>query len=429
MAIGVNQPGGLFGAQSQNAFHFIQGEAGRVEGLTVGASEMRFIQTEAPITMDGTLEVDLTASNTGLRGTITNNTGMPLVNPTLLYEGVSMPLKYNDGVYSIELDQDSSRNRGAGLTRLTTGAAETVPEDADDQTRQGFTSFLAQLPQLALHSQDSSIPPCLIAWVNAPPLGSVDMGDRAKLHLGATLVVAWLNVRDERAFGNEPIDLPVRIVEDNYTQAGYAKQFAGNNLGMNRRGMVVSDSYAPVRVVHSAYAQDGSDWQRLSLAVHPDDRLDMAITLPEWVRGRAGYRVEVIATSDPNLYDGQHGQNSCTIVEARHNKRGFQLTLLSNDAQKETALSATGSETYSLELGEVGTVSATTCRLGNWADLLLPRSTTLRFRAIARDAKGKSLENIAQQLGYRNRRGRSTPHYHAHLSARLIKTHTETVGE
>ncbi|MCF6284795.1 MAG: hypothetical protein L3K26_06370, partial [Candidatus Hydrogenedentes bacterium] len=371
MAIGVNQPRGLFGAQSQNAFHFIQGEAGRIEGLTVGASEMRFIQTEAPITLDGALEVDLTASNDGLRGTITNNTGMELVNPTLLYEGVSVPLKYNDGVYLVELDQDSSRDRGAGLTRLTTGAAETVPEDADDLTRQGFNSFLAQLPQLALHSEDRSIPPCLIAWVNAPPLGSVDMGHRAKLHLGATLVVAWLNIRDERAFGTEPIDLPVRIVDSNYGQAAYANQFAGNNLGMNRRGMPVSNSYAPVRILHSAFAQDGSDWQQMSLPVYPYDRLAFAITLPEWVRGRPGYRVEIIATSDPNIYDDQHGQNSCTIVDAQYNKRGFQLTLLSNDAQKETALSVTGSETYSLELGDVGTLSATTCRLGNWADLLL----------------------------------------------------------
>ncbi len=425
VAIGNNQGGGLFGPQSQNAFHFVQGEAGRIEGLTVGASEMRFIQTEAPIELNGSLDVDLTNTEDGLTGTITNNTGLTFSNPVLLYDDKSIWLENEvDGTYTIALNRlpqggqlettPKVRPIQQTIPRIEASFTMTVPEDVDDRIRQGFNAFLSQLPGLALQTRERELPPCLLAWVDGPTLGSLDMGDRASIQLGGTLIVAWLDVRDERAYSANSIALHVVSMHDDLSANSYA--YAPYQLPEAFREFSMAD---PI---------DAFNWYKESKPITVYDNLELAVTVPNWVRGRAGYGLEIREISETTLYSSEHEPDNCVVVSDAKYNRGFKLRLLQFDKSKNIALSATGESTTSQPFHS-GNFSTTVYRLDDWENLLTPRSATFRFRAVPTDSSGKELSDRDLRVNQQNLRGNQTPHFHSHLSARIFKINNESVGD
>jgi hypothetical protein len=423
--IGMNQPGGLFGAQGQNTFHFVQGAAGRVTGLTVGASEMRFIQTEAPIALAGTIEADLTVSQDGILGSITNNTGLPLLEAAIFHQGSMIALEPEGDTLRIAPDRkvtDFDGRPGRDIVIPAMGSREivTIAEGTEDTVRRDFLRFAGRLPSLVLRNENQNVPTCLIAWLDSPPLGSIDLGTRAAPHLGTTLAVAWLDVQDERADGASALPLPIRVVDNKY---------APNYNNYNSYGMLVNN-YTPPRLLQGTFEGDKKSWQSTAFSIRPEDQFDLSITLPEWVRGQQNYQLEITVTAESNLFQSNHRSGkTCTKVAAQYNKRGLRIALLDGDPGKEVALAVTGRDERALEQSGLQDITQTTYQLDNWPDLVLPRSTTLHFRAVPQSADGNTLENLRNQLGNIGRQRDKELHYHTHISARLVKIQTETVGD
>ncbi len=413
------QTAGFFGSQGQGPFQFIQSDPGQVTNLTVGASEMRFFQTETPITLDGPLEVRLQASEAGLDGTIHNKTGIPLANAIILRDGAIVSLEKDGDIYRIQsTGEESARSlhQGVyGLTQLAPGNVTIVAGQDEPGMAAEFRNFLSALPAMALNFSGRNTPPCLVAWIDGPPIGTVDMGRNAKLQLGATLLIAWLTIEDTRQFNGAPIDLPLYAVDT------YGSDAFGNGYAMG------TTSAPPARrIATRPFAADGHDWRHVSLAVRPEDELAYRLALPDWVRGRRDFQLEITVTTEPRLYEGLHGAGQCKPERDLTYQSGFNVPLVTVSDGKETPLLGSEPATRTFDLGPYDTLKQTTYRVTDWRRLLEPRSTTVSFGAHCRTDNGRPVYELVNQ---NYTRGRGQRHFHAHIRAQLIKTTPDSMGD
>jgi len=92
------------GSAGRRPFEFTPGAPGAIDDFVVGASETRSFEGEAYIQLPGGFEGELLLDDTGLHGTVKNETGITLLSPSLLFEGALLPLEQHaNGEFSIHL--------------------------------------------------------------------------------------------------------------------------------------------------------------------------------------------------------------------------------------------------------------------------------------------------------------------------------------
>ncbi len=415
---GLDGGGGIFGTGGRSPFQFVQDDPGRITNLSVGASEMRFIQTETPIRLDGPLEVALRRDAAGLEGTVTNQTGLPLARPVILYDDMVIQLEGNGSTYRIPATTEHSvptmRRLSAGAALHPGGAQITVDQGEAAMVEQ-FKQFLAALPSRALNLSERTTPPCFVAWVDGPPTGTLDMGTDAQVQLGASLLIAWLDIEDTRIGSKDPIDLAL-YQEDVYAGGNYGYAYAG--------GPVPSAFYRRIDV--APYKDDGSNWQQVSAAITTGNEAAYRLTLPDWVRGNQDYALEITVTTEPRMYAGIHGADTCELHREENYKGGFNLPLVKQEEGRESPLLEAEPEARTIELGPYTNLTQTTYRIKDWNRLLTPRSTTLPFGTQIRADNGRPL---GEMLSRTYRREREHRHFHAHIHAQLIHTSPESMGD
>ena len=408
-----NNPG-MFGSQGQSPFQFVQGEPGTIKNVSVGASEMRFLQSQAPLELTGALVTDLVEADGKLSGTIQNNTGLPLKSAMLVYNGQGMALKLLDTATTpidINLKEYASSNFAA--LQLPPGEAMTVPDGVEFQERGQFANFLSELPQWLLSGGGASPPPCLVAWVGAPPMGSIDLGTRAQPHLGATLAVTWLEVKQGQS--RDVVEATVALSSpqlDDY--AYYAMQQYGE-------GYVSRPAFAP------GTPMNDEDWKSKARSIQWGETWPLDLTLPTWMRTVDGYTLQIDVVTDNATYSGPHegmnprrgrgGQDHtrCTPRSAL-NRPPIALTL-SDRASKVTTLPPPSAAATALE--DNVEMTTTTYMLPDWKDWLLPRTAKIEFQGELTDSTGQNRNDFNQ----------NDEHYHVYVGARLINSTPQTVGE
>ena len=419
--LGMRLGGGMFGPQSDSPFHFIQGEQARIERLTVGASEMRFVQTEAPIVLDGHLRGELTADESRLSGYVENTTGLKLANPVLLYGGGHIPLRFEGERATVDVSAGDIRSlRNPPALPPTTSGAITAPPGMNPQERSEFMNFLAALPRIVLENR-SAPPPCIVAWAEREPFGSLDLGSRAEIRLGATLVIAWLDVK--RNTLPKAQDLVVTVGNRGYDQG--------------------SNSMLDLSTLNTE-----QEWTDAVHFLELDGTWEIGIAIPEWFRGSEGYALELSIVTDGKYYDGYHGQ--CAPVQ----NDSYKAPVL-NFADSENAVLAFGAPRESqIDLDGQSALNVSTYIVDDWQALLPPRETAIELRVSTDRTNNAQYPGMNQGIPARGMRaypgqvypGQAYPaqaygggqgfpgvaytgrHYHAAVSARLIQRNPKTSG-
>jgi hypothetical protein len=408
-----NNPG-MFGSQGQSPFQFVQGEPGTIKNVAVGASEMRFLQSQSPLDLPGALEADLTEVNGKLTGTIQNNTGLPLKGAMLVYNGQGMALTLLDTrptPIAFELKEYDSGNFAA--LQLPPGEAMTVPDGVALQERGQFANFLSELPQWLLSGGGASPPPCLVAWVGAPPLGSIDLGTRAQPHLGATLAVAWLDIKQSEVRG--VVEATVALSSPQLEDYSYymVQQFG--------EGFVPRPAFA----YGTPMNDDG--WNSKGRPIQWGESWALDLTLPTWMRAADGYTLQIDVVTDNATYSGSHdgmnprrgrrGQDHTRCTPRADIDRPPIALTLSDRASKVTTLPPPS--TTATALKDNVEMTTTTYMLPDWKDWLLPRTAKIELQGELTDSTGRN-QNLFNQ---------NDEHYHVYVGARLIKSAPQTVGE
>ncbi len=419
--MGYTPDGIAFGSQVQSPFQFVQGEPGSVQNVAVGASEMRFLQTQAPLELTGALEADLVESDGKLRGTIQNKTGLPLGDAMLVYNGRGMPLTLQEGTKSVDFDLKEFRGPRFANLQLSPNDAMTVPDLFELQERSQFSQFLSEIPQWIFSGNGASPPPCLVAWVNAPPVGSIDLGTSADDDLGATLAVMWLNVRQDDANGE--VNLAVELRDPQFAQANYYPT-------MPMGGREIADTSFPVGLPLTP-----DDWRQKARAINLGEFWTLNVTLPTWARASEDYVLQLEILTANASYSSESGGRrradlgiegythaNCEATTTTSGQRTVTLRLIDME-NRDMGMSSPAATTTPLADNVV--LTRETYTVDNWKEWLQPRSTTIALKAQATTIDGGT---DPVELT-RTRAMAQNAHYHAYIAARLVKRTPPTVGE
>jgi len=419
----VYTPDGVtFGSQSQSPFQFVQGEPGTVQNVAVGASEMRFLQTQAPLDLSGTLEADLEEADGKLRGTIQNKTGLLLGPAMLVYNGRGMALTLPDGAKNVDFDLKEFRGPRSAVWQLPPNDAMTVPDLFELQERSQFSQFLSEIPRWLFSGNGSSPPPCLVAWVNAPPVGSIDLGTSADDDLGATLAVMWLDVRNESI--TETMNLAVDLRDPQFAQANFYPMM--QTMG----GREITDTSFP-----DGLPLTPDDWRQKARAINIGEFWTLNVTLPTWARASDDYLLQFEIVTANASYDSENGGRrrsnlgieeyphaACEATTTTSGQRTVTLRLSDMENQE---LEMPGPAATTTPLADNVVLTRETYTVDNWKDWLQPRSSTIALKAQATTLDGGT---DPVELT-RTRAMAQNAHFHAYIAARLVKRTPSTVGE
>jgi hypothetical protein len=414
---------GMFGSQGQSPFQFVQGEPGTIKNVAVGASEMRFLQTQAALDLPGALVTDLVEVEGKLNGTIQNNTGLPLKSSMLVYNGRGMLLPLREGVTNVNFDiKEYSGNNFAAL-QLSPDEAMTVPDRVAFQERSQFSQFLAELPQWLLSGGGASPPPCLVAWVDAPPMGSIDLGTRAQPHLGATLAVAWLDVH--RGDESDTVDLTVALQGANFV--GY-RGIRGTPYG---NGTPTQETFS------TELPTNADDWASKALGISEEDAWALDFTLPPWIRASENYVLQIDVITCNASYDGIHNADVINVYaggqshqeQAKHSTCTLQINTNSEPTlqlrlseRRNNAIPFANPSVSTNPVGGNLVLTTDTYTIPEWKNWVLPRTSVLELKVqpVLSANFDQSTQNSFTRRGI---------HAHAFVAARLIKSTALTVGE
>ena len=199
-------------------FTFMEGSPARVEGMRVGASELRLLHIENQIPVSGGIDGTLVHDIAGLHGELVNRTGIGLSQVLLYYMGNFHHLTSNGDGWSVSLDS-------VGLSaneRTITSMLDAVRNYGGVWNAQGDTNIdslhnrvilalMLQSSQGGAPAVDPMLGPYLIGWATRPAEPSLHLDEPIPQRLQDTLVIADIAVvRNETASG-VPIPLPVQV--------------------------------------------------------------------------------------------------------------------------------------------------------------------------------------------------------------------------
>jgi hypothetical protein len=184
-------------------FRLIQDSPPRVENLTVGASEMRLMQVETEVPVDGGVDGRLVLDENGLNGLLKNNTGFRIRDPFILLNGGMYPVRSTPGGWDVAIPltgidravpRDPRRGGMPGFMYYPEGGPERFSRFRTDFVHQLFSAV--ETPG----APDPDLGPFLCGWTAGPCVGSVAMDVSINKGIAETLLVADIEV-DEQPTG------------------------------------------------------------------------------------------------------------------------------------------------------------------------------------------------------------------------------------
>lgn len=401
----ANSGGGGFAMASATPFQFVQGEPGGITSLTVGASEMRFVRTEAPLTLPGALEADLALEGDYIRGTIANKTGLTLEGAILMYRGGTFNLTLSEGPSTVSLDlREPNRDRPRSLPFQPQNAM-TLPPDVEASARGNFQAFLSNLCNHIALAPETGHRPRIVGWATGPQRGSLDMGAYASPHFGATLVVAWVDIENRNATADR-IELVV----------GTMNPEAGMNMYQMPGGYGYYDTmeYTPTTFNFPPLdIEDASHWPSATLQFHAGQQLDFQVAVPPGLTAGDDYELEVVVTTAANDPNQQAARPGGGLVfsnpdEPNGGRYAPVRTQLFDPANSQPLGIAPGRNVITLDNGEKR--HREVYRIAQWRGFLGHRDSSIELR-VDSDRSG------------------ANPYHRVHIGAQLIKTSQATSGE
>lgn len=189
-----------YGMMGSRPFAFMQSDPPQIQGLRIGASEMRFIEARGPLELPGGIAGQFQAEGNKVQGTMQNHTGMALDTVFLFYNGQFLPMRPEGETWRL----------GPADTRQTKPDVERQQQiyrrRAMDRTNRNQLSTLknnirealctSEMTQYGEGGMNLGLKPCVFAWVNGPPLGAIEMARARKQPLYATLIAAPVSVAE-----------------------------------------------------------------------------------------------------------------------------------------------------------------------------------------------------------------------------------------
>lgn len=164
------------GSAGRRPFEFTQGPHGRIDDFVVGASETRAFEGETIVQVPGGFKGELVLDQSGLRGTLKNETGLTLESPCLLIDGAIIPLQTGT-TKEFEIDVDSSKLARKADPGDIPASFPSLPEarTAIDPYTGRSTSFVT--PLLTGTQSGGAVSwalgPCVLGWAKGEISSSV----------------------------------------------------------------------------------------------------------------------------------------------------------------------------------------------------------------------------------------------------------------
>ena len=191
-------------------FYFIQDAPGRIDNFQVGASELRLMHVDGELPIQGQIEGTITADDDGIRGTLTNRTGLTLEEPMLLYNGHFLSLEITESGWSIAMDarallkvQSESTHRPEELMYLAFGG-------------QIDLNRVRRLARIALFSdEDMQIgldhPAYVVGWAQDFQADALIPEQEVTMEFSQTLMVAEVDLVERDIALRTPLSLSLRM--------------------------------------------------------------------------------------------------------------------------------------------------------------------------------------------------------------------------
>lgn len=194
-------------------FAFMLSDPPQIQGLRIGASEMRFLEARSPLELPGGITGQFQAEGNKVEGTMQNHTGMAIEAAYLFYSGRFLPMRPEGETWRL----------GPADTRQTAPRNEFQQgyrQRAMDRSNRNQLSSLKNNIREALctsemtpygeGSMNLGLKPCVFAWVNGPPLGVIEMARAKKQTLYATLIAAPVSVSETAPTSEQVLDVSFR---------------------------------------------------------------------------------------------------------------------------------------------------------------------------------------------------------------------------
>lgn len=245
-------------------------------------------------------------------------------------------------------------------------------------------------------------------------MGSIDLGTRARPHLGATLAIAWLDIKQGE--DRELVEATVSLSSPQFDQYAY--------YAMQQYG----EGYGPRPAFALGTPVNEEDWKSKARSMNWGETWALDLTLPTFMRVADGYTLQIDVVTDNATYSGSHdGMNPrrgrgaqdhtrCTPRSSSASRPPVALTL--GDRASEAITPPPPSATATA-LEDNVEMTTTTYMLPDWKDWLLPRTAKIELQGKLVDSTGQSLSDFNQ----------NDEHYHVYVGARLINSTPQTVGE
>lgn len=216
--------GPQYANQPNRTFYLQEDIPSRIDQFVVGASDLRLLQVLADVPVKGGFNGTLEHASERLSGTLTNTTGIEIERPFIWFDNQMYTARV-DGTtirvdaappHSLTPDTDvrggMNYGYGPGMYGRATGPSSPSVEAVQRRNlydRYLNTLFLSneeiylrgprQVPPQGRNPAANRIdmPPLLVAWCKAGPMGSVDPESPVAERGGATIVVADIDVRRE----------------------------------------------------------------------------------------------------------------------------------------------------------------------------------------------------------------------------------------
>lgn len=207
----LSQTIGRMAPAVQRSFTAVQGPEPWVEAFRVGASELRLARFEEHREMPGRLDGRMYLGENRVRIEVRNGTGLALVEPQLLHNGVLIPLEADGDGWSADMpaqrvswleQENTERLNELNMLRYGLGPSAEGPQR---QLRQALLTSLISVWSAGSGFMDPAIDTRVFAWLEETPYAAWQPEGALQEGFGATLFVAPVTMEREKPLERMPV--------------------------------------------------------------------------------------------------------------------------------------------------------------------------------------------------------------------------------